>query len=130
MVYELSHNKPSKERSMAEATLRNRDLTYRALNLLSENEPDSDVLGMMIQEHHEILRDDLNRSTPKIEKLIDAAMGAGALGCKINGSGGGGSMMAYTTESEREISSAIQLAGGTAHIVKVGPEATLTTIKE
>ncbi|MFW9793440.1 MAG: galactokinase family protein [Candidatus Thorarchaeota archaeon] len=129
MVYELTRNKPNKERKMAEATLRNRDLTYRALELLSEGSPDHSDLGEMIQEHHEILRDDFNRSTPKIEKMIEAARGAGALGCKINGSGGGGSMMAYTSGWEKEIASAIQLAGGTAYIVKVGNGVTLTKVE-
>ena len=130
LVYELSRNKPSRERQMAEATLRNRDLTNRAVELLRESKPDSHVLGEMLQEHHEILRDDLNRSTPKIEKMITAARGAGAVGCKINGSGSGGSMMAYASGWEKEVASAIQLAGGKAYIVKVGKGASLTTIKK
>ena len=128
MVHELTQRKPSKERQMAKATLRNRDLTNQAVEVLRDIKPDSYVLGEMLDEHHEILRDDLNRSTPKIEKMIQAARGAGAVGCKINGSGGGGSMMAYTSGWEREVASAIQLAGGTAHIVKVGRGAYLTKI--
>ena len=128
-IYELTGRKPSKESTMAEATLRNRDLTYRALKLLSESSPDPSTLGEMLQEHHEILRDDLNRSTPKIEKMIKAARGAGALGCKINGSGGGGSMLAYASGREKEVTSAIQLAGGTTYITKFGKGASLTTIK-
>jgi galactokinase len=127
-VYELTDRKPSKKRTMAEATLRNRDLTNRALELLAESNPDPYVLGEMLDEHHEILRDDLNRSTPKIEKMIQAAKGAGALGCKINGSGGGGSMMAYTSEWENEVASAIQLVGGTAYIVKVSNGVSLSAI--
>ena len=115
---------------MAEATLRNRDLTYRAIEILSKESPDARVLGEMIQEHHEILREDLHRSTSKIELLIEAALGAGAVGCKINGSGGGGSMMAYTSGLDREVARAIQFAGGTTYIVKVGKGASLTTIKE
>lgn len=130
LVYELTRRKPSKERTMAEATLRNRDLTNRALELLTQSRPDSNTLGEMLQEHHEILRDDLNRSTPKIEKMIQAARGAGALGCKINGSGGGGSMMVYASGCEREVASAIQLAGGTPYIVKVGEGASLSIIKK
>jgi galactokinase len=119
-VYELSRDRPSKERSMAEATLRNRDLTYRAVRLLQDKRPNSHDMGDMLREHHEILRDALDRSTPKIERMIDAAYSAGALGCKINGSGGGGTMMAYCDRNENEIVSAINDAGGMAHIVKVG----------
>jgi galactokinase len=129
-VYELSKNRPSKERTMAEATLRNRDLTYRALRLLQNERPNSRDIGDMLREHHGILRDALDRSTPKIERMIDAAYSSGALGCKINGSGGGGTMMAYATGDFNEIASAIEQAGGTAHIVKVVKGATLTMANE
>ncbi len=129
-VYELGQSLPTKERNMAEATLRNRDLTYRALGLLKNKEPNQQELGDMLREHHEILRDALNRSTPKIERMIEAAYSAGSLGCKINGSGGGGSMMAYAVSREKEVASAIQKAGGTAYIVKVGKGASLTTFEK
>ncbi len=125
-VYELSRSTPRKERNMAEASLRNRDLTNRAFRLLSQSSPDSKELGKMIREHHEILRDDFERSTPKIERMISAAYDAGAFGCKINGSGGGGSMMAYAVQCEQDVVSAIESAGGTAYIVKVAKGANLT----
>jgi galactokinase len=126
MVYELSKGRPTKERKMAEATLRNRDLTYRAIEVLNQEVPDPSDLGQMIQDHHEMLRDDFRRSTSKIELLIEAALAAGATGCKINGSGGGGSMMAYASGLERKVADAIELVGGTAYIVKVGNGANLT----
>ncbi|MHA1422214.1 MAG: GHMP family kinase ATP-binding protein [Candidatus Thorarchaeota archaeon] len=129
-VYELSKSQPTKERSMAEATLRNRDLTSRALRLLDNEKPNHQELGEMLKEHHEILRDDLDRSTPKIEQMIDAAYSAGAIGCKINGSGGGGTMMAYVVGKVDDVASAIEKAGGTAYIVKVGNRATLTILDE
>ena len=129
-VCEHGRSHPTKERNMAEATLRNRDLTYRALRLLETEEFNQQELGDLLREHHEILRDDLDRSTPKIERMIEAAYSAGALGCKINGSGGGGAMMAYAGNRVEEVSSAIQKAGGTAYIVKVGKGASLTTFKK
>jgi galactokinase len=125
IVSELSSNIPNKERRMAEATLRNRDLTNRALRLLTDSSPDSNELGKMLREHHEMLRDDFARSTPKIERMITAAYDAGALGCKINGSGGGGSMTAYAVGCEQEVASAIEKAGGTAYIAKVSRGVTL-----
>jgi galactokinase len=125
-VYELGKSHPTKERSMAEATLRNRDLTYRALKLLNNETPNPQELGDMLREHHEILRDSLDRSTQKIEGMIEAAYSAGARGCKINGSGGGGSMMAYAVGNEKEIASAIENAGGMAYVVKIGEGATIT----
>ena len=119
-IYELRKSRPTKERSMAEATLRNRDLTSRALRLLEDEKPNHQEIGEMLREHHELLRDALNRSTPKIEQMIEAAYSAGAIGCKINGSGGGGTMMAYCNGNEAEIVSAINEVEGKAYIVKVG----------
>lgn len=129
-VYELGRSYPSKERKMAEATLRNRDLTCRALRLLETKEPNQQEVGDLLREHHEILRDALDRSTSKIERMIKAAYSAGALGCKINGSGGGGSMMAYAVGRVKEVASAIKKAGGIVYIVKVGKGASLTTFKK
>jgi galactokinase len=129
-VLELGRNHPTKERSMAEATLHNRDLTYRALRLLKNEYPDHRELGNMLNEHHKILRDKLDRSTPKIERMINAAYSAGALGCKINGSGGGGTMMAYAIDKEKEVASAIQKAGGTTYIVNVCKGASLTILDD
>ncbi len=125
-VQKLRQGTPTKERRMAEATLRNRNLTNRALKLLNKPSLSSTQLGRMLKEHHEILRDDLERSTTKIERMITAAYDAGALGCKINGSGGGGSMMAYTVRDEQKVASSIERAGGTAYIVRVGKGATIT----
>jgi galactokinase len=125
-VYELSRSRTTKERSMAEATLRNRDLTSRALRLLGNEKPNHQELGDMLREHHEILRDSFDRSTPKIEHMIEAAYSAGATGCKINGSGGGGTMMAYCDGKETKIVSAINEAGGKAYIVRIGSGATIT----
>jgi galactokinase len=126
----LNHQTPNRERRMALATLLNRNLTNQALRLLSEKSPDTEEIGRMLTKHHIILRDELDRSTPKIERMITAALEAGALGCKINGSGGGGSMMAYCNRQQREIASAIERAGGKAYIVNVGPGASLATITE
>jgi galactokinase len=126
----LNHRTPTRNRRMAIATIQNRDLTNRALELLSKKNPDPEEVGRMLAKHHIILRDELDRSTPKIERMISAALEAGALGCKINGSGGGGSMMAYCNQQEKKIASAIEQAGGKAFIVKVCQGASITTIPE
>ncbi len=115
---------------VATTTILNRDLTRRALRLLSCSRPDPMTLGELIDEHHRLLRDGLNRSTDKIERMIAAAKKAGALGCKINGSGGGGTMMAYAPGKEKEVSDAIESEGGTVHVTQVGKGASLTVLRE
>ena len=126
-VYDLNKSRSYPEMQMAEATLQNRDLTQRAFSFLLSGTANPKEIGDMLKEHHKILKDGLHRSTDRIEGLITAAYDAGALGCKINGSGGGGTMMAYSDGNQEEIASAIEDAGGKAYIVRIGEGATLTT---
>ena len=51
--------------------------------------------------------------------MMDAALGAGALGGKINGSGGGGCMFAYAPGCEEAVAEAMRAEGGEPYIVKV-----------
>jgi galactokinase len=99
------------------ANLINRELTAQALAALDEN--DLSKLGRLLLAHHEQLRDGLDLSTPKIERMLNAALDAGAIGGKINGSGGGGCMFAYAPGSEEAVAEAIRGAGGVPYIVSV-----------
>ena len=65
-----------------------------------------------------VLKNTLQVSTDKIENMIQSAMSAGALGGKINGSGGGGCMFAYAPDNPKKVANAIENAGGKAYIVK------------
>ncbi|MCD6352054.1 MAG: GHMP kinase, partial [Armatimonadetes bacterium] len=67
--------------------------------------------------HQRQLRDGVGVSHPKLDELIEAAVEAGALGGKLNGSGMGGCMFAYAPGREREVKAAIEEAGGRAYIV-------------
>ena len=69
------------------ANVINRDLTQEARKVLSSQNFSPEVLGKLLNLHHTQLATNLGISTPKIEQLITAAKKAGALGCKINGSG-------------------------------------------
>ena len=51
--------------------------------------------------------------------MLTAAMQAGALGGKINGSGGGGCMFAYAPRNPQAVAEAIDRQGGRAHIITV-----------
>lgn len=121
---------PESCRLMTMSTIRNRDLTTRAMRLLSSASPDPKIVGLMLDEHHSILRDGLRRSTPKIEAMISAAKSAGALGCKINGSGGGGTMLAYAPGCEKEVADAISQSGGIPYPVKISQGASGAAITE
>ena len=58
-----------------------------------------DRLGEMMVENHEIQRD-LGGSGPENERLIQAALDAGAQGAKLAGAGGGGTIIALTQDPE------------------------------
>lgn len=113
---------PKDEYILLKGTLANRDLLREALTLLRA--PAGSVLddaqfGRLLTEHHANLRDAQRISTPKIDRMLDAALGAGALGGKINGSGGGGCMFAYAPQNAEQVAEAIEREGGHAYIVSV-----------
>ena len=98
-------------------TIKNRDITKRALRTLNEPSLDHKLIGALMNDHQSVLRDILKISTPKIDRMIGAALKAGALGAKINGSGGGGCMFAYAPENPEEVKLAIEKEGGVGYIV-------------
>ena len=97
----------------------NRNITQEALNLLRSARVDRGKIGRLLNRHQDVLRDQLRISTPKIDRMLNAAMDAGASGGKINGSGGGGCMFAYAPTDPEKAAGAIRKAGGRAYIVKI-----------
>ena len=106
------------EKVLLEGTIRNRDLLRQALQELEKDEPDHELIGKLLSEHHPVLRGVLKVSTSKIETMLDAALNAGALGGKINGSGGGGCMFAMAPDNPQAVAEAIEKAGGKAYIIE------------
>ncbi len=106
------------EIELYKGTLKNRDLLKRALPELEKEESNHELIGQLISDHHQVLRDVLQVSTPKIEAMMDVASNAGALGGKINGSGGGGCMFAYAPNNPEQVAEAIEKVGGKAYIVQ------------
>jgi len=57
------------------------------------------LLGRIMNQQHELLRDLYEVSLSKIEKIREAAIEAGAYGAKISGAGLGGSLIALVQDS-------------------------------
>ncbi|RPH38267.1 GHMP kinase [bacterium] len=106
------------ERELLLGTIRNRDITREARELMGRKVTDHRRLGALLTAHQAVLCDVLKISTPKIDRMIEAAMKAGAYGAKINGSGGGGCMFAYAPEHPESVAEAIERAGGNVTIVR------------
>lgn len=101
----------ARQMALLEATIVNRDLTLEARDLLLKDEVDHPRIGALLNIHQDRLRDVLGISTPKIDSMIQKALEAGALGAKINGSGGGGCMFAYAPNNAEQVAEAIGQIG-------------------
>lgn len=104
-----------------EAAIHNHEITQAAYQVLRQGRMNHRIIGALMTEHHKVLRDLLNITTPKIDVMIDAALEAGAYGAKIVGSGGGGSICAIAPkDKEGAVIKAIQkVSGEPAYAVQV-----------
>jgi galactokinase len=102
------------------ANISDRDILLAAKAMFEGETPWEDArLGDLLNQHQVNLREHKRISTPKIDRMIEAALGAGALGAKINGSGGGGCMFAYSPQNPEAVVQAINEAGGKGYIIRV-----------
>ena len=101
-----------KQKTFLYAAINNHAITQKAKVELQKERPDLHKLGELMSEHHYILKKYLKITPPRIDKMIESALNAGALGAKIIGSGGGGCIVAIATpENEQEVINAILKAG-------------------
>jgi mevalonate kinase len=84
-------------------------IVIRARSILETGE--SARLGPLMSANHALLQS-LGVSCPELDRLVSAAMEAGALGAKLSGAGGGGNMIALVQAGDEErIAAALQNAG-------------------
>ena len=95
-------------------------LTQLATEALAHN--DLPTIGHLMN-LHQLLQEKMGTSIEANEKLIEAALSAGALGAKISGSGRGGVIISLAEPSKQEaVANAIESAGGGSYIVTSGAE--------
>ena len=105
---------------LIKSNISDREILKNALDLFQgEIEWSDEKLGILLNKHQENLREHKRISTPKIDSMIQASLDAGALGAKINGSGGGGCMFAYAPHNAQKVADAIESVGGKAYIIEV-----------
>jgi galactokinase len=103
--------------NLLKGNISDRDLLIEAKALMKQNEFDHERFGKLLNIHQDSLRDAKKVSTAKIDRMIEASLKAGALGAKINGSGGGGCMFAYAPNNPEKVAEAIEQQGGKAYII-------------
>lgn len=92
-------------------------ITRRGVEALRDG--DAQRVGMLMDQNQKMLAR-IGVNTPALQDLIEAAR-PHALGAKLTGAGGGGSMVALTDEPEA-CADAIAEAGGTPHVVSTTTE--------
>jgi mevalonate kinase len=74
---------------------------------------------------HQLLQEKMGTGTPETDRLIEAAIAAGAMGVKISGSGGGGIVIALVQpDKQAEVAAAMDAAGGKSYVVSAGVQGT------
>jgi galactokinase len=101
---------PEPARTMVRDQLVNRDLCQAGLAMFRDT-IDPERLGTMLNEEHRILSETLGIATPLIDELQALCNAHGALGGKINGSGGGGTLFCYAPDSRARVSRALSERG-------------------
>ncbi|MDO8752689.1 MAG: mevalonate kinase [Anaerolineales bacterium] len=77
-----------------------------------------ELLGDLMDHNHSLLQD-MTVSSPELDKLVQAARNAGALGAKLSGGGRGGNMIALAEQAKAE-----SVAGG---LISAGAKRTIIT---
>ncbi|MGB4704752.1 MAG: galactokinase family protein [Candidatus Saccharicenans sp.] len=116
---QLSRNLPPEIRNPLHGAILNRDLTKEGLRIFQRETFDPEEFGRLLNEHQKVLRELVGISTPKIDRMLRAALEEGALGGKINGSGGGGCMFVYAPENPEKVARAIEECGGRPYLVRI-----------
>ena len=94
------------------AAIKNHLITKEALVCFRESVLDYKKIGQLMTAHHEVLKESLQITVPRIDAMITAALNAGAYGAKIVGSGGGGSICVLSPQGkEEQIITALQNEG-------------------
>jgi len=73
-------------------------------------------LGELMQENHSLLQE-MNVSSPELDKLVEAARNAGALGAKMSGGGRGGNMIALVEPNQAEAVAKSLMAAGAENTI-------------
>ena len=105
--------------NLLKGNLSDRDILREAKLMFETNTINRVRIGELLSLHQDSLRDAKKVSTPKIDRMIAASLKAGALGAKINGSGGGGCMFAYAPDNAEAVAEAIEKEGGKPYIIEV-----------
>ncbi len=112
-----------------QAAIQNHYYTLEALKEFKKSELNLKKIGSLMNAHHAVLRDLLHITVPKIDRMIDAAIAAGAYGAKIVGSGGGGSIVVIAEPGKEKPIIEALLASGAKEAYSVSVDNGIRIVK-
>jgi hydroxymethylglutaryl-CoA reductase len=92
-------------------------LTMQGVEAIESN--DLETLGELMNINQGLLNA-LQVSSPELEELIQVARDHGAIGAKLTGGGGGGTMVALCPDKPEKVATAMQQAGYQAIVARIG----------
>jgi galactokinase len=99
---------PPVEKRLVQGTLETREITAAGETLFQSSEFDHIQFGDLLNRQQDVVRDYLQISVAKIDRMIETSRAAGALGAKINGSGQGGCIFAYAPGKAEAVADALK----------------------
>jgi galactokinase len=116
---------PQDVKRLLQGTLLTRDITAEGESLFRAESFDHKKFGQLLTSQHEVLRDYLQVSAPKLERMIETALNEGALGAKINGSGEGGCIFAYAPYGAERVAESLKRLDTKVAIIRIDEGARL-----
>lgn len=100
------------------------DALSATYELLRRDDWDPCEVGHLLTDCHHYLRDYADLSTNQVERLVSAALGAGAYGAKLTGAGKGGSIFALASVQQApRVAEAMAAAGAKAvYVTCIAPQ--------
>jgi mevalonate kinase len=78
-----------------------------------------DLLGQKMTQNHHLLRQ-IGVSIEVLDRMVEVALAAGALGAKLTGAGGGGAMIALAPGCQEEVAQTLRALGHEAFVTTLG----------
>ena len=79
-------------------------------------------LGRKMTQNHHLLRE-IGVSIEPLDRMVEVALAAGALGAKLTGAGGGGAMIALAPGCQEEVAQTLRALGHEAFVTTLGARA-------
>ena len=117
-IYEYENQLSKTSFNYIKAAVENHSITQAAYLELKKKNPNFNNIGELMNEHHNILKNDLSITVPLIDEMIDSALKNGAYGAKIIGSGGGGSILILSNEKDQNKLINAMYSAGAKEVVK------------